>query len=625
MTWWDRPLYLHYLDRELGQSVGVQVGDATAEFALKCLLLGTTSPMYCGLSPLWESPSMRPPFRDLVATLLAAGLVDAVSQYPTLDEFLAARQRLYAHDSDRYPMYFSKLSAVDPIIPTMASVSSTTDTLAMEIAGLAASGQLGNALEADLARLLRAQVGVTLIGREGRAITFSLFAPALGQLLDSPIVVGFLRREMSVMYTRHYMQIAGGDLATGIEGLQYFDRLALEFPIFDVPLLRTCLLATPYAEVLRDPWTRHADFWTICTRWRQASPHVAFRNRLRLILRALFELVQVPVVVTLQEPAPIPVGSRNSIFAALQSAVASARPRITAGVPITDLSDAALLAINQVLAWLRRDRAFAAVLERVGSMTNEDRCDVLLVSATQIERDALLEAAGSKAGGSPLFGQRRTYFDLGCIGGARVTLLQCEAGSVGPGSSLVTVLDAIDELRPSCVLMVGIAFGTAPARQRIAQILVSKQLQCYEMQRVGTGATGEPAIIPRGDRVTASTKVLGRLRAATAGWTESVTFGLLLSGEKLVDNLALRTELVRNEPEAIGGEMEGAGLYTAAQERHVDWAVIKAICDWADGKKRVRKGDRQKRAADSAARFIVHALTLGGFAPDSATTIGSSA
>ena len=86
----------------------------------------------------------------------------------------------------------------------------------------------------------------------------------------------------------------------------------------------------------------------------------------------------------------------------------------------------------------------------------------------------------------------------------------------------------------------------------------------------------------------------------------------MLSGEKLVDNLAFRQELLAFEPEAIGGEMEGAGLYVACQDRHVDWILVKAICDWADGNKATDKDARQATAACNAALFVLHTLQKVG-------------
>ena len=77
----------------------------------------------------------------------------------------------------------------------------------------------------------------------------------------------------------------------------------------------------------------------------------------------------------------------------------------------------------------------------------------------------------------------------------------------------------------------------------------------------------------------------------------------MLSGEKLIDDKDYRDHLVALQVEAVGGEMEGAGLYVASRHK-VDWIVIKAICDWADGKKKVNKNQRQKKAAKNAAEFL---------------------
>ena len=61
--------------------------------------------------------------------------------------------------------------------------------------------------------------------------------------------------------------------------------------------------------------------------------------------------------------------------------------------------------------------------------------------------------------------------------------------------------------------------------------------------------------------------------------------------------------------EAVGGET-GAGLYVSSHEHKVDWIVIKAICDWADGNKSKNKTARQKKAAMNAAQFVVQAAAI---------------
>jgi nucleoside phosphorylase len=182
-------------------------------------------------------------------------------------------------------------------------------------------------------------------------------------------------------------------------------------------------------------------------------------------------------------------------------------------------------------------------------------------------------------------------------------MVQSEMGVGGPGGALLTVQEGIRALTPAAVIMVGIAFGLDPKGQQIGDILIAQQLLGYELQRVGTRADGAPMIRTRGDRPSASTRLLDRCH-----------FGLVLSGEKLVDNQDFREQLRQLEPEAIGGEMEGAGLYAAAQRSKVDWILVKAICDWADGKKQVNKRARQHKAAQNAASFVLHIVQQGGFA-----------
>lgn len=254
---------------------------------------------------------------------------------------------------------------------------------------------------------------------------------------------------------------------------------------------------------------------------------------------------------------------------------------------------------------------------------NNDHFDVLLVVATDVENDALTRAAEAQTGVAQpralVHRPHRTYKSLGEIAGARVGVVQTEAGTATAGGSLATILTAIGEVTPRTVIMVGIAFGVDPDKQPIGLVLVSKQIQQYDIQRIGSDDAGARKVIARGDRATASPDLLSRLRASKTACEPELTveFGLVLSGEKLVDNLDYRDELRTLEPEALGGEMEGGGLYVAALERGVRWCVVKGICDYADGNKREKKSERQLLAAANAAKFVLHVLGAGGFADPS--------
>jgi nucleoside phosphorylase len=71
----------------------------------------------------------------------------------------------------------------------------------------------------------------------------------------------------------------------------------------------------------------------------------------------------------------------------------------------------------------------------------------------------------------------------------------------------------------------------------------------------------------------------------------------LLSGRALIATLNICNRQIKDQPEAIGGEMVGAGFHHAACRHQVDWILVKAICDWADDKKIAGSKDRDRRLA----------------------------
>ena len=238
------------------------------------------------------------------------------------------------------------------------------------------------------------------------------------------------------------------------------------------------------------------------------------------------------------------------------------------------------------------------------------QADVLLVTVTKVETQAVLKAFQDHTGREPTLRPigDKTYHDLGIVNGARVWLVRSEMGVGGLGASLQTITKAIAVLSPGAVIMVGIAFGVDERKQGIGDVLVSRQLLLYELQRVDT-TDGRIKITPRDDRPHASPWLLDRFRNAELTWTQApVRFGLVLTGEKLVDNLDFREQLRDFAREAIGGEMEGAGLSVACQDAKVDWVLVKAICDWADGDKESDREARQELAARHASRFVLHTL-----------------
>jgi nucleoside phosphorylase len=253
---------------------------------------------------------------------------------------------------------------------------------------------------------------------------------------------------------------------------------------------------------------------------------------------------------------------------------------------------------------------------------------ILITFVTEKEQNALFTVAGDYGlKPEPYVRPDFVYHDFGELGSTRIFGLQTNMGAGTRGGSLVSTITAIEEINPDYILAVGIAFGVNKEKQSIGDILISEQLATYEIEKITRDEKTKALVkIERGNRVPASERTLNRLKSALPYWQPSesakdirVQFGLVLSGEKLIDDAKFKKALLKRYPEAIGGEMEAAGLYAAAAFKYKDWAMVKAICDWAENKEE-NKEKNQEKAAINAARFVFFAVELGLFSSGSKDT-----
>lgn len=233
-----------------------------------------------------------------------------------------------------------------------------------------------------------------------------------------------------------------------------------------------------------------------------------------------------------------------------------------------------------------------------------DLMSIVLVTVTHIEKECLHERL------TPLHGlenvlvvqkQFYTYY-LGMLGKYAVCHVESRMGSSGAGASTMTVNQAIEFVKPTFIVMVGIAFGVDKKEQRIGDVLVSELIIQYENIKIKRGK-----IQCRGYKQMSSVLLLNRF-VNPIGWEfvltptrrSRVLPGNMLSGEKLIDDVKYRDQLVRLFEPVVGGEMEGTGLASVAHAYSKNWLVVKGICDFADGNKGVNKVKKQYLAARAA-------------------------
>jgi len=254
-------------------------------------------------------------------------------------------------------------------------------------------------------------------------------------------------------------------------------------------------------------------------------------------------------------------------------------------------------------------------ISRAEALIYFDKCEVLIMTATKIETECLHCELGAIDGGILKAGIDSFTYYFGFFGEHLIVHVQCKAGSATSSGSGVVTSHAINLIHPKVLIMVGIAFGMNPKKQKIGDILVSELLSAYEFQRLGASADfyrgGAPkASICLGNRFSNHVWVNSyQLTPKGKLLSSKVIHGLMLSGEKLIDNLEEREKLKAQFPEAIGGEMEGTGLAASAELSKTDWIIVKGICDFADGNKGKKKNVFQAIAAKAAVGYCKSVLS----------------
>lgn len=234
----------------------------------------------------------------------------------------------------------------------------------------------------------------------------------------------------------------------------------------------------------------------------------------------------------------------------------------------------------------------------------------LIVTATDTETKAFHELMPESI--LQVISNGITYY-LGQVGRYNIIHIQCQQmGSISPGGSTLSIHKALQEWSSiKAVIMIGICFGIDESKQHIGDIVVSSSISNYETRRIGKNNE-----IPRGGTYHSNKCLYNAFNNLKRSWenigsdgkTKELFFGEYISGEKLVDNINLRTKLLSEKPEAKAGEMEGNGLVAACEEKNIPWILVKAICDFGDGDKGKGKKTKQAIAASSSANCCAAVL-----------------
>ena len=244
----------------------------------------------------------------------------------------------------------------------------------------------------------------------------------------------------------------------------------------------------------------------------------------------------------------------------------------------------------------------------------------LIVTANKNETNALLNCEDDfftyKSNIQSTLPHDANFYNIGKLGYYSVVHLELvDQASARQSASILSISNAIDAYNPDAVILVGVAFGLDDGTskwQTIGDVLISKTVTDYE-----SGIIRKGEFLSDGVTSEAGKFLVNVFASLSRTWIFNLEnkpaeciAGNILSGDKFVDDLKFKCELIKRYPLAIGGEMEGRGAYAACRDRGInEWIIVKGICDWGDGNTNQNKQLNQIVASRSAVSLLRHVFS----------------
>lgn len=569
----DSNIYYHFFDRELRESVNASFTDKEIIKIICVSIFMTNNIYYLPISNLYESYPEYPESIEYIKNLDRIGLIYPASSHKSKENFLVSRQYLYKHDKDRYPMYFCVENAIWS--PNMIVLNgSTTEILKNKFLTTKTDiPELSKKSNDNVAKLIYNTISKSC----NKAVTFSLFKDSIGKVkltnAEMQLTQKCIRKHISIYYTSRYLESEAGTIITGIPQLLEYDILAINlyetnYSIYSMILNKVGIdiNSTKGLEIVLKIRQKLITFESI---------YIILKNFVRAVGQLVYRQGS---------------GHKKRLMQYLYSEI-----KFESVSNDIDL----YRNLNNYIDDLC-NRSVELKMEMV--KINEDKKSLVIVAVTDVEMKELFVAIEKHC--PQLFLKEKICKDLvyreliGCK--MPVYVVQSQMGSIGTGSIINTMHKICQILNPETVIMGGIAFGSDQGKQKLGDILVSQQVWNYEPSKVK-----DDDIISRGDKSSASSFLLQLFHSSALEYKDvKVHFGLIASGEKLVNSEEFMYQLKAREEEIVGGDMEAAGLVSVCLDKRIEWIVAKAICDWGFKK----EDNAQQIAAHNAFDFIMHNL-----------------
>ena len=173
-----------------------------------------------------------------------------------------------------------------------------------------------------------------------------------------------------------------------------------------------------------------------------------------------------------------------------------------------------------------------------------------------------------------------------------------------------TMLERIQaEINAQYVIAIGICYGMKQDKTNIGDTIVAERIMDTSSKRAaGDKLLARPQEYMCGRKLcNIFSQKQGFKQEKGDGTNVVIHYGMLVSENTLVASQEYKEDISEQISQALGGEMEGAGLMTAAEKRKYEGIVIKAIADWGNKDKELYR-KWQKFAVVGAAKYVLYHL-----------------
>lgn len=564
----QKSVLLHFINRDIRESTHCKLLDDDLE-KIVFLSLFMSPIIYAELTFEIESKDDIPHTVGYLKKLNELDIVTAISCTNSLEELIVSRRDLYKFDKERYPFYF--MDDNELFFPEGILIIDSSTTAFIED-GLRRNHIYQEHL--DHCKTYMDLLNYTITQRLGildkQALTIRSFDLIFEKLrnngVDSKIISSarnVIGRELSQLHNKKYLESTFSSIIKNIPYIHTYDGTDNE-SIYDYQIYHS-ILEPIFSGYTRNELEEKLIYWKS-------------DEMFNIIINRLYSLV-----INLQYFFKKEYSLSNSQVRSkrIVNYINEKKRNIRHSYGVFSTSE-------DILRYLCVFEKKLHISERMEASMNtffmekEISKKILLPVANMNEFRSIIGTA--EENGFPLHRQviGNNTFHIHIGKDFSLYIVKCEAGSLGSAASILTLTDAITNINIDTIIFSGIAFGNYTKRNRsqnIGDILVSKQLWNYESGKV------DDDYIPRGDKCSATPWLLDRFQNSALKWEESeIHFGVIASGEKLVNSEEFVKELMNQEPELIGGEMEGVGLVSVAERYKKDWILIKGISDWGVGK-----------------------------------------